>query len=61
MKTHTVEEPTCEQLLKEALIKARNRKWEGWNWKDYQKAIVLQNWHLSEIEARANRHLSPRD
>jgi hypothetical protein len=44
-------EPTREQLLTEAIINAANKKWDGWNWEEYQKAIVRLNWKISELEA----------
>jgi hypothetical protein len=47
---NTQNEPTREQLQDEAVLNATKHKWTGWNWKEYQKAIVRLNWRISELE-----------
>lgn len=42
--------PTREQLLTEAVLNAQKAKWDGWNWKEYQKTIVRLNWRISQFE-----------
>ena len=41
------QEATRKQLLVGELIKAKNIKWDGWTWKEYQQAIIRGNYQLS--------------
>jgi len=49
-------QPDHDEIIRQAgLQKAGSVKWDGWNWKEYQTAIVRQNHHISKIEAHAER------
>ena len=50
--------PTRQQLLNEGLLVAQRQKWEGWNWKEYQKSIVRLNHKVSELEGQIDRMMA---
>jgi len=45
---------TKEEKLVNALLDAQNKKWDGWTWKEYQKAIVRQNYKIDELLNQIN-------
>lgn len=57
MNTHTLYEPTREQLQTEGILVAQRAKWDGWNWKEYQTSIVRQNHALSRLTAQRDELL----